>query len=167
VKSQSIKNETLLTELQKCCGSSEWVKQMSGLFPLDSENKILKESERVWFSLDKEDRLEAFLHHPKIGDINSLREKYSSAKNLSEMEQLGVNSASEVTLTQLAKYNKEYEEKFGFIFIVCATGKSAEEMLELIKIRIQNDTETEIQNASAEQNKITQLRLSKIKDLLL
>ena len=60
--------------------SSEWVKQMSGLFPLDSENKILKESERVWFSLDKEDRFEAFLHHPKIGDINSLREKYSSAK---------------------------------------------------------------------------------------
>ncbi|MCY7362321.1 MAG: decarboxylase, partial [Ignavibacteria bacterium] len=94
-------------------------------------------------------------------DLNSLKEKFSSTKNLAENEQSGVNSASELTLTELSKYNEDYEKKFGFIFIVCASGKTADEMLSLIKERILNNPEDEIKIAMKEQNKITNLRLNK------
>ena len=91
-----------------------------------------------------------------------MREKFNNTKSISENEQSGVNDASENTLKNLAKSNQLYEDKFGFIFIVCATGKSADQMLTLIKMRLNNNIETEMQNAAKEQNKITQLRLEKL-----
>ena len=128
----------------------------------NSLEELLKRSEEIWYSLDKTDWLEAFKHHPKIGDINSLKEKYSGSKDIAKNEQSGVKEASMVTLTELSKFNDDYEKKFGYIFIVCATGKSAEEMLSLIKARIKNDPADEIKIAMEEQNKITKLRLEKL-----
>ena len=94
--------------------------------------------------------------------MDSLRNKFHNTKSLSENEQSSVNDASENTLIDLAESNQLYEDKFGFIFIVCATGKSSKEMLALIKTRLENNSETEMKSAAIEQNKITQIRLQKI-----
>lgn len=145
--------------LKKCCGSERWVKQMLSIQRFENTDEIIKDAERIWFSLDKSDWLEAFDHHPKIGDMNSLKEKFSVSKDLSACEQAGALTAAEETLSELALYNQLYEKKFGFIFIVFATGKSSDEMLEIIKERINNDPETELRNAAEEQLKITKLRL--------
>ncbi len=159
--------ENIIKLLSDCCGSVKWVRGMSEQHPFRTEEKLFDEAEKIWFSLNESDWLEAFLHHPQIGDINSLREKFNSSKHLAENEQAGVNDASPETLHELARYNEEYERIFGYIFIVCATGKSAEEMLEIIKSRITNEPRDEIKKAMNEQNKITKIRLNKIKDKLL
>ena len=145
----------------QCCGCSKWIELMASSRPFHDKHDVLVKSEMYWNSIDPVYRMEAFNHHPKIGDIKSLKRKYSSAKFLSESEQSGVNSASEEMLTLLSDLNNEYEKKFGFIFIVCATGKSAEEMIHLLLQRIGNSFEQEILIAMNEQNKITNLRLEK------
>lgn len=146
-------------ELKKCCGSEEWVSGMLCETQVVSVNEILSKAEEIWNSLSSNERLEAFDYHPKIGDMNSLREKYSHSKDLSESEQSGAADATDDILKELAEMNENYEKKFGFIFIVFATGKSAGEMLSILKKRIINDAETEMKNASEEQLKITKLRL--------
>jgi 2-oxo-4-hydroxy-4-carboxy-5-ureidoimidazoline decarboxylase len=158
----SLTDSEAFKEFEMCCGATNWVKRIIASRPIDSKDALLKVAEEIWFSLKSEDWLEAFTHHPKIGDIESLREKFHNTKSISENEQSGVNDASENTLKDLAKSNQLYEDKFGFIFIVCATGKSADQMLTLIKMRLNNNIETEMQNAAKEQNKITQLRLEKL-----
>lgn len=145
----------------QCCGCSKWIELMASSRPFRDKHDVLFKSDMYWNSIDPVFRLEAFLHHPKIGDIKSLKKKYSGTKLLAESEQAGVNSASEDTLAQLSFLNSEYEKKFGFIFIVCATGKSAEEMIYLLMERIGNSFEKEIIIALNEQNKITNLRLEK------
>ena len=94
--------------------------------------------------------------------MNSLRKKYASTKALAAGEQSAVSQASEETLQALAQGNLDYEKKFGFIFIVCATGKSALEMLELLQARLPNTREQELLNAAREQHAITVLRLQKL-----
>ncbi len=148
--------------LSKCCGAKKWIDGMTDARPFKNESDIIENAEKIWTALDKSDWLEAFKHHPKIGDINSLRKKYSSTKQLAENEQSGVNDASMEVLEDLSRLNDEYEKKFGYIFIVCATGKTADEMLSIIKSRINNDQQTEIKLAMEEQNKITKLRLEKL-----
>lgn len=145
-----------------CCGSKNWVNKMISSRPFKSKNEAIEISDLIWNSISKNDWLEAFEHHPKIGDINSMKEKYSSTRKLAESEQAGVKDSSIDTLSEIAKYNADYLKKFGYIFIVCATGKSADEMLLIIKERINNDPETEIKIAMKEQSKITKLRLEKI-----
>ena len=145
-----------------CCGATNWIKIMNQSRPFQNKNEVYQQAESIWFSLSSEDWLEAFTHHPKIGDIDSLRKKFHNTKSISKNEQSGVNDAEKSTLNNLAKSNQLYEDKFGFIFIVCATGKSADEMLALIKMRLNKNAETEMQNAAKEQNKITQLRLEKL-----
>ena len=158
----SLTDSEAFKEFEMCCGATNWVKRIIASRPIDSKGALLKVAEEIWFSLKSEDWLEAFTHHPKIGDIESLREKFHNTKSISENEQSGVNDAEKSTLKELAKSNQLYEDKFGFIFIVCATGKSADQMLTLIKMRLNNNIETEMQNAAKEQNKITQLRLEKL-----
>ena len=155
---QSIKKE----ELIKCCGSIAWVNKMLSEFPFHDTIDFLIRAEENWTSLSKNDWLEAFEHHPKIGDLNSLKEKYASSKDWAKGEQSDVNSADEKVLNKLAEGNLAYEEKFGYIFIVCATGKTAEEMLIILEKRLNNEAENEIKNAMMEQNKITQIRLKKL-----
>ena len=110
----------------------------------------------------EKDWKEAFSHHPKIGDLESLKKKFSSTAGWASDEQSGVNTASQQIIEALADGNKKYEEKFGYIFIVCAAGKSAEEMLAIFKSRLQNSPEVEIEIAADEQNKITKLRIEKL-----
>lgn len=149
-------------ELFKCCGSTTWAKNLSEYLPFDSKADLLEKADIIWSACTKEDGLEAFTHHPKIGDVKSLSEKFASTKAWAGGEQAGVNQASQQTIEALAKGNQDYEAKFGFIFIVCATGKSAEEMLALLEARIHNDYETELQIAMAEQHKITHIRIEKL-----
>jgi 2-oxo-4-hydroxy-4-carboxy-5-ureidoimidazoline decarboxylase len=146
-------------QFELCCGASNWVEKMNQNRPFHDKKELFQKAESIWLSLSSEDWLEAFTHHPKIGNINSLRKKFQNTKSISKNEQSGVNNATESTLKDLAESNQLYEDKFGFIFIVCATGKSSDEMLALIKIRINNNAKIEMQNAAKEQNKITQLRL--------
>jgi 2-oxo-4-hydroxy-4-carboxy-5-ureidoimidazoline decarboxylase len=147
--------------LTQCCGSSAWVDKMMKLTWADRLDDLFANAEKTWFECHEDDWKEAFLHHPKIGDINALRYKFSLDR-FAGSEQSAVDQASEKFLQLLASLNKEYEEKFGYIFIVCATGKSAEEMLDLLTERLQNPAEEEIQIAMKEQNKITKLRLEKL-----
>lgn len=156
-----MQSEELRGNLIKCCGSTNWVNEMLEDFP-DTKDKLFDRAEKVWFELGEKDWLEAFTHHPKIGDLASLEKKFGSTKDFTTNEQSSVNHASMETLKELAEYNDKYEKKFGFIFIVCATGKTADEMLSLIKERINNDYNSELRIAMGEQNKITKLRLEKM-----
>lgn len=163
VEFNKLEEEQMRDELLKCCGSVRWANLMLQSYPFISLNEMKKKATMIWYEqCTEEDWLEAFSHHPKIGDVKSLQEKFSSTKEWAGNEQSGVQSASENVIEELAKGNKKYEDKFGFIFIVCATGKSAEEMLQLLKQRLPNNYEDEIKIAMEEQNKITHIRLEKL-----
>ncbi len=151
------------TELLKCCGSLKWVSLMMEHFPFVSLNDVLSKATNIWNNeCTKEDLLAAFAHHPKIGDIKSMEEKFATTKVWAAAEQSGVQATNETVMEGMAKGNQEYEEKFGFIFIVCATGKSGQEMLQLLQKRLLNSYDEELNIARNEQNKITQLRLQKL-----
>lgn len=158
----SVNTQEASEHLGKCCGSSRWAAAMVQRRPFVDARQLFTVAEEIWNGLNTEDWKEAFTHHPKIGDIGSLREKFASTKTWAAGEQSGVNNAAENTLKALAEGNTEYEKKFGFIFIVCATGKSAEEMLALLKVRLGNIPEQEIGIAAVEQSKITRIRLEKL-----
>ena len=140
--------------LDTCCGSTRWVEGMMKHRPFGSQAALIASAQIVWDELSQPDWLEAFAHHPKIGDRAALRAKFAATRHLSEREQSGVDSASDEVLDALAAGNREYEQKFGYIFIVCATGKSAGEMLALLRERLANAPEHEIRVARAEQLKI-------------
>lgn len=156
--------EKLKEELMKCCGSTAWVGKMLPFFPADDLVELLEDAEEQWYKCSETDWKEAFAHHPKIGDTESLKKKFASTATWAAGEQGGVNKASQQTIEALAEGNKQYEAKFGYIFIVCATGKSAEEMLAFLEERLSNDPKEEIEIAAEEQNKITKLRLEKLLD---
>ena len=154
--------EQLKQELFKCCGSENWVNKMLPFFPADDMVELINDAEDQWYECTEADWLEAFTHHPKIGDVESLKKKFAATAQWASGEQSAVSTASQQTIEALAKGNEDYENKFGFIFIVCATGKSAEEMLQLLQARLPNAKEEEIKIAMDEQNKITLLRLQKL-----
>jgi 2-oxo-4-hydroxy-4-carboxy-5-ureidoimidazoline decarboxylase len=128
--------------------------------PYASSPELFALAEHVWQSLGADDYLEAFSHHPQIGeDLSALRQRFAGTATLSAREQAGVAEADEAVLLALREGNRAYRERFGFIFIVCASGKSAREMLTLLEARIENDREAELRIAAAEQAKITRIRL--------
>lgn len=127
--------------------------------PYASFRSLDRRSDDAWESMRHDDLMEAFAGHPKIGDLSSLKNKFQNTLITASREQAGVGSASEPVLRQLSEYNSAYESKFGFIFIVFASGKSAGEMLDIIKSRIHNDFDEEITIAAKEQQKITRSRL--------
>jgi 2-oxo-4-hydroxy-4-carboxy-5-ureidoimidazoline decarboxylase len=145
--------------LRTCCGAARWADAMLARRPFRDRQTLVAAARDVWFALDADDWLEAFRQHPKIGDRESLRRRFGTSGDLSEHEQGGVNGASERVLAALAEGNRQYEAKFGFIFIVCATGRTADEMLALLRERLPNDYHTELRNAADEQARITELRL--------
>jgi 2-oxo-4-hydroxy-4-carboxy-5-ureidoimidazoline decarboxylase len=157
-------DETSLREqLTKCCSSERWIDRTVVERPFTVNNQfLLRDAAEFWWQMEREDWLEAFAAHPKIGDVDSLRAKFGNTRAWASGEQAGVAVASDETLRRMAELNREYEAKFGYIFIVCATGKSAEEMLSILESRLPNDSETELRVAAAEQLKITQLRLQKL-----
>lgn len=146
----------------QCCTSEAWVAKMVAARPFTNVDACKEAANESWKNLAEQDYLQAFDGHPKIGDVNSLRAKYANTKELASGEQSAVNHASEKVLADLAKGNDDYLSKFGFIFIVCATGKSAEEMLTLLQARLPNSRSTELVNAAEEQRKIFQIRLEKL-----
>jgi len=150
------------TDLIKCCGSTAWAEKLSKQSPFSSLEELKSASDRIWFSLSEDDWKEAFSHHPKIGDVENLEKKFASTSVWAEGEQSGVKVADEKILHELKEKNDEYEKKFGYIFIVCATGKSASEMLSMLNTRLINNPAFEIRVAAEEQNKITHLRLEKL-----
>lgn len=154
--------EALREALRRCCGSTRWVELMAARRPYPSTRELLVAADEADRALSEGDWLEAFAHHPRIGDVASLRSKFASTAAWAAGEQSGTSHASEETLQALAEGNDAYFEKFGFIFIVCATGKSAGEMLALLRARLPNTPADELLVAAAEQSKITRLRLEKL-----
>ena len=148
--------------LLDCCGAKHWVQEMLRARPFASASHLFETAERIWMDLRRDDWLEAFRHHPKIGGRKAAARQSGKAQQWSKGEQAAAQKSSAKVLAELAKANKEYEKRFGFIFIVCAPGKSSEEILAGLKQRMANDAETELRVAAEEQSKITRLRLEKL-----
>jgi 2-oxo-4-hydroxy-4-carboxy-5-ureidoimidazoline decarboxylase len=160
--------------LARCCGARRWVEGMRARAPFATTAALLAAADAVWESLDVADHLEAFAHHPRIGaDLPAGAEQpaeqpKSSAPDLrataawAREEQAGAVHADAETRQRLRTGNQAYAQAFGFTFIVCATGKSAREMLDLLEARLHNSPEIERRIAAREQAKITRLRLEKL-----
>ena len=143
-----------------CCGSTRWVTGMLDRRPFASRAELHAAAGEVWARLGPDDRLEAFGRHPRIGD--KARDGAGPSAAWSREEQASAASAGADVLGRLRLANAAYEERFGFVFLVCATGKTAPEILGLLEARTPNDPETELRVAAAEQAKITLLRLDKL-----
>lgn len=154
----ALDSESCRSQLMTICHSSSWADRMLQGRPYSTVEEVFEAAEESWQQVSEEDILESFRGHARIGDLSALRDKYSAAS----AEQGQVAEAQEEVLKDLMRLNREYEAKNGFIFIVCATGKSAREMLDLLKDRMGNDPAQELKNGAAEQAKITELRLNKL-----
>jgi 2-oxo-4-hydroxy-4-carboxy-5-ureidoimidazoline decarboxylase len=151
------------TEFLRCCGSHRWADGMLARRPFADTASLTKAADELWSAASRDDCLEAFAAHPKIGsDIASLRAKFAHTASWSSREQGGMSGAAETTIRRLAEQNQVYDERFGYIFIVCATGKSASEMLAILESRIDSRPEDELRIAAEEQRKIMHLRLAKL-----
>jgi 2-oxo-4-hydroxy-4-carboxy-5-ureidoimidazoline decarboxylase len=149
--------------LTRCCGSRRWIDGMLARRPFGSAAAMHAAAHAVWDALDRADYLEAFSHHPVIGaDLADLRARFPTTRAWSESEQAGVAQADDATLRDLQEANRIYRDRFGHIFIVCASGLTAREMLARLRARLPNDPGVEIRVAAAEQAKITDLRLEKL-----
>jgi OHCU decarboxylase len=181
-------SEEAEARLLSCCGSREWARRLAEERPFATAEALAEAADRIWRSLSKEEWREAFAAHPRIGDVvgtgptdlhppnsvagtgpaglhpppNSEQQKRGLSPFWSREEQAGAKGASAELLASLADANREYEERFGHIFIVCASGKSAAEMLAEALARLHNDAQTELAIAAEEQRKITRLRLAKL-----
>jgi OHCU decarboxylase len=150
--------------LTACCGSSRWVAKMVASRPFPSREAVLQEADRIWASLVPRDWLEAFMHHPRIGEKAAAVVQDRTATSWSAEEQGDVERAAADVRAELARVNRDYEQRFGFIYVVRASGKSAAEMLDIARERLRNDPELELRVAAEEQRKIMQLRLEKLLD---
>ena len=146
---------------KSCCESTTWSRFMAQTRPYTSVEQIKIVATEKWPSLTDDDYLEAFKAHPMIGDIKTLEAKYANTSGLAEQEQASAIGADPMVLEELHRLNHLYLEKNHFIFIICATGQSAENMLAAIKERIHNDTKTEIALAAQQQLKIALFRIEK------
>ena len=149
-------------ELLACCGSHAWARGVAARRPLATLAALTSASDDVWRALGPDDWREAFLSHPRIGERKAQVEQAAESRRWAEHEQSKVAHAEHATRDALAQANKDYEAKFGHIFLVCATGKSADEILAALRARMSNDAATELRVAAEEQRKITHLRLEKL-----
>jgi OHCU decarboxylase len=154
--------EQARAELLKCCGSTAWAKRAADARPYANQHELLAAADDIWWNLAEEDWLEAFRAHPKIGEKKAAAAQSAEAKRWSAQEQSESECAAADTKAALVAGNREYEQRFGFIFIICATGRSAKEILSALNGRLKNDSATELRVAAEEQRKITQLRLQKL-----
>jgi len=154
--------EMVEADFLNCCGSQNWARKMAESRPFADVAALLNQAEQIWQSLETQDWQEAFAAHPKIGAKKDAPKQQAQSAEWSSSEQLGTQAASNLVLDKLTEANRLYEEKFGYIFIVCATGKSAEEMLEICCKRVYNTADVELFIAAEEQRKITEIRLKKL-----
>eukprot|EP00285_Hemiselmis_virescens_P000047 CAMPEP_0173378216 /NCGR_PEP_ID=MMETSP1356-20130122/1409_1 /TAXON_ID=77927 ORGANISM="Hemiselmis virescens, Strain PCC157" /NCGR_SAMPLE_ID=MMETSP1356 /ASSEMBLY_ACC=CAM_ASM_000847 /LENGTH=169 /DNA_ID=CAMNT_0014331207 /DNA_START=86 /DNA_END=595 /DNA_ORIENTATION=+ len=158
-KINALSNEEAYKSFWACCGCKKYAESMVASRPFVTRTDMFDKSDAIWATCGRPEILEAFLAHPKIGDNKAAAAhggKWASG------EQKGMDAASSGTAAAMAKGNAEYEAKMGFRYIVCATGKTAEEMFSILQSRINNDPATELAAGAAEQNKITHLRLNKL-----
>jgi 2-oxo-4-hydroxy-4-carboxy-5-ureidoimidazoline decarboxylase len=148
-------------EILPCCGSQRWAHALARLRPFADAEALLARSDEVWSQLDPADWNEAFSSHPRIGEKKAPESATERSAQWSGQEQSGVAQSSESIQEQLKRANDEYEQRFGRIYIVCASGKSAEEMLAILYRRLENDEASELREAAEQQRQITQLRLRK------
>lgn len=146
--------------LHRCCASNAWVDAMLRERPFRSDERLFAAADRIWAGLAPRDWREAFAGHPRIGE--RAKASHAATANWSTAEQSGMNSAAEETARALAEGNQRYEATFGHVFLICATGKSADEMLRSLNERICNPPEVELRNAAEQQALITRLRLKKL-----
>jgi len=146
--------------LMDCCGSARWAASVAMQRPYATVEALQKAAGSIWWNLDRADWLGAFSHHPQIGDKPASGTE--SARQWAEGEQTGAHVATEDVKARLARANRAYFEKFGYIYIVCATGKTAEGMLAILNQRLQNDPPSEISIAAEQQRMITRIRLEKL-----
>ena len=161
-KLNTLSSRDAVTLFRRCCGSSAWGRRMEAERPFRDMPHLHQAAASVWAGLPHAEWKEAFTHHPKIGDLDSLRKRFPATARWALGEQSGAAGSSDAVLRSLASGNELYEAKFGYIFIICATGKSAEMMLALLNERLSNFPEDEIGIAGAEQAAITALRLDKL-----
>lgn len=154
--------EEARNELLKCCGATRWAETVERNRPYASIEQLIAKANNVWWSLNETDWLEAFRGHPRIGEKKAVKAVSAQAQQWSAQEQQSVQHGAQKTIEKLARLNVAYEKKFGFIFIVCATGKSSDEILALLEQRLSNDASAELPVAATEQAKITELRLRKL-----
>jgi 2-oxo-4-hydroxy-4-carboxy-5-ureidoimidazoline decarboxylase len=146
----------------RCCGCSRWAEAMARGRPYAGEEALVAAGERAFADLGREDWLEAFSHHPRIGDTEAREARSAATREWSKAEQGRVGEAPEPVKAALLEKNRAYAARFGYSFIVCATGKGAREMLTALEERLGNDPERELSVAAAEQRKITALRLRRL-----
>ncbi len=149
--------------LLACCGSTRWARRMVQRRPFEDAADLLAAAAAIWNELAPEDWLEAFSKHPQIGETP--QQESARERAWSEQEQAAAGAGSNATQAALAEANRAYQQRFGYIFIVCAAGKSGDEMLANLRQRLQNDADTELRVAADEQRKITELRLKKFLDV--
>jgi OHCU decarboxylase len=148
--------------LVHCCGSPVWARQMNRLRPFITEAEMLEAADRIWWSLNTDDWMEAFRAHPRIGERKAETPQGERAAAWSAQEQAGASHAGADVAAALAEGNREYEQRFGHIYIVSAAGKTADELLTILRERLAHDAETELRVAAGEQARITRLRLEKL-----
>jgi|SRR5579863_2835465 len=154
--------EEAARSIQLCCGSKAWAQEMAARRPLVDEAALLAASNEAWKSLSRSDWMEAFHAHPRIGESRASQSQSSpQSTNWSAQEQRNITDSDAAVKVALANGNREYEQRFGHIFIVCATGKSAPEVLEILHRRLANDEDTELHEAAEQQRQITEIRLRK------
>jgi len=148
-------------EIFPCCGSNSWARQMAALRPIEDEDSLLAASDKIWRSLTEDHWMEAFAHHPRIGHSVAPSTAPARSAEWSSEEQQQVGEAGDDVIAALAEGNRAYEQRFGRIFIVCAAGKSAQAILDILQRRLRNDEQTELQESAEQQRQITNLRLKK------
>lgn len=157
-----LETEAARAALTRCCGSTRWVDAMLAARPFGTEEALFAAAERAWSGASREDVLEALSHHPRLGeDVAALRARFATTAGWSAGEQAGTRDASATTLEALRDANRAYEARFGWIFVVCATGLTADEMLARLEARMPNPPEQEWRIAATEQGRITAIRLRK------
>jgi 2-oxo-4-hydroxy-4-carboxy-5-ureidoimidazoline decarboxylase len=149
------------SEILPCCGSRVWAHGMVQRRPISDKNALLSASDEIWRSLSERDWNEAFQSHPRIGESKTQQPVDQQSAAWSKQEQTGVSGEADATQAGLAEGNREYEQRFGRIFIVCATGKTGGQILEILRQRLQNDPPTELREVAEQQRQVTQLRLRK------
>lgn len=149
-----------LDAMLACCGARRWAQAMVARRPLANVLALSLAADELWSTMAEADWMEAFACHPRIGERKAA---HASKKSVawSKQEQASTATAEERVLAELAQGNALYEERFGFTYIVCATGKSADEMLAILRRRLNSDRETELKEAAEQQRQITQIRLGK------
>ncbi len=153
--------EQAAREILHCCGSVAWARGVAARRPIENEASLVALSDATWWSLGPSDWMEAFSKHPRIGERRAPEAASTRSAAWSAQEQRGVAEAEDSVQLALAEGNREYEQRFDRVFIVCATGKSAAEMLAILRRRLSNDDSTELSEAAEEQRKITNIRLRK------